>query len=339
MIKYPIVSNIYLTRCINISYKSNYTLTSIRNISNKAWIKRHVDDFYVKEAKNNDLRSRSAFKFIELHDKHKIVKSVDDVIVDLGSTPGGWSIAVRNIIQELYNKKSKSKSKSKSKLKGKVNIKTNEMNINNTHQDNNRKDTGTGVDMDIDIVNNKSKGVTESIPNTNTNTNTVTNTITNNKFNIYAIDLLPMLAVDDVHFIHGNFLHKEIQKELINKIQIQKHGKDKKFNTIDTNTGIDTGPNDLYIIDVVLSDMLQNVSGNHAVDHARSIELVHEILHFSNIYLKKNGKILIKVLMGEDLKELVSEYIQPMFQKVSIIKPKASRTSSSEVYIYASGKI
>ena len=56
-----------------------------RMISNKSWMKRHVDDPFVKKAKAEDLRSRSAFKLLEIHEKHKIFCR-KDVVVDLGNT-------------------------------------------------------------------------------------------------------------------------------------------------------------------------------------------------------------------------------------------------------------
>jgi 23S rRNA (uridine2552-2'-O)-methyltransferase len=60
---------------------------------NKAWIQRHVNDSFVKQAAKDDLRSRSAYKFIEIQDKYKLVKP-SDFVVDLGAAPGGWSVAV-----------------------------------------------------------------------------------------------------------------------------------------------------------------------------------------------------------------------------------------------------
>lgn len=56
-----------------------------RCISNKAWMKRHVDDFYVKEATLAGLRSRSAFKLQEIQEKHKILGK-NDVVLDLGAS-------------------------------------------------------------------------------------------------------------------------------------------------------------------------------------------------------------------------------------------------------------
>ncbi len=58
--------------------------------SSRRWLERHMNDPYVHQAKAAGYRSRSAFKLIEIDDKHKILKSGARV-VDLGSAPGGWS--------------------------------------------------------------------------------------------------------------------------------------------------------------------------------------------------------------------------------------------------------
>ncbi len=69
--------------------------------SSKAWLNRHVNDPYVKLAERDDNRSRAAYKFQEIQDKHKIVKP-SDFVIDLGAAPGGWSVMVSKILK--YNK-------------------------------------------------------------------------------------------------------------------------------------------------------------------------------------------------------------------------------------------
>jgi 23S rRNA (uridine2552-2'-O)-methyltransferase len=61
--------------------------------SSVAWIKRHINDPFVKEAQEKGFRARSAFKIIEIDDKFKIFKK-GKIVVDLGAAPGGWSQVV-----------------------------------------------------------------------------------------------------------------------------------------------------------------------------------------------------------------------------------------------------
>ena len=61
-----------------------------RKLSSKLWLERQLNDPYVAQAKREGLRSRAAFKLIEIDDKHHLFKPGARV-VDLGAAPGGWS--------------------------------------------------------------------------------------------------------------------------------------------------------------------------------------------------------------------------------------------------------
>ncbi len=61
-----------------------------RTLSSKLWLDRQLNDPYVARARREGLRSRAAYKLIEIDDKHHVLKSGARV-VDLGAAPGGWS--------------------------------------------------------------------------------------------------------------------------------------------------------------------------------------------------------------------------------------------------------
>ncbi len=68
-----------------------------RSLSSKLWLERQLNDPYVARARREGFRSRSAFKLIEIDDKHHILKPGARV-VDLGAAPGGWSqVASRRV--------------------------------------------------------------------------------------------------------------------------------------------------------------------------------------------------------------------------------------------------
>ena len=68
-----------------------------RTVSQKRWLERQLNDPYVARAKREGLRSRAAFKLIEIDDKHRVLKPGGRV-VDLGAAPGGWSeIAAKRV--------------------------------------------------------------------------------------------------------------------------------------------------------------------------------------------------------------------------------------------------
>jgi 23S rRNA (uridine2552-2'-O)-methyltransferase len=58
--------------------------------SNKQWLRRHVTDPYVRKAREQGYRSRSAFKLLEIDDQEKLLRP-GAIVVDLGAAPGGWS--------------------------------------------------------------------------------------------------------------------------------------------------------------------------------------------------------------------------------------------------------
>ena len=65
-------------------------MSKSRSKSSTAWLKEHFSDPYVKEAQRLGLRSRAAFKLIDIQKKDRIIKP-GMTVVDLGSAPGGWS--------------------------------------------------------------------------------------------------------------------------------------------------------------------------------------------------------------------------------------------------------
>jgi len=61
-----------------------------RTVSSKRWLERQLNDPYVARARREGLRSRAAFKLVEIDDKAHFLKKGARV-VDLGAAPGGWS--------------------------------------------------------------------------------------------------------------------------------------------------------------------------------------------------------------------------------------------------------
>lgn len=61
-----------------------------RTASSRQWLLRQLNDPFVEKAKKEGYRSRAAFKLIEIDDKFHLLKP-DQVVVDLGAAPGGWS--------------------------------------------------------------------------------------------------------------------------------------------------------------------------------------------------------------------------------------------------------
>jgi 23S rRNA methylase len=66
--------------------------------SSRRWLERHLNDPYVHRANAEGMRSRAAYKLIEINDKYKILQPGMKV-VDLGAAPGGWCQVAVNIVK------------------------------------------------------------------------------------------------------------------------------------------------------------------------------------------------------------------------------------------------
>ena len=84
--------------------------------------------------------------------------------------------------------------------------------------------------------------------------------------------------------------------------------------------------------DVVISDASPNISGIWELDHARQIDLAQQALQIALKTLKPSGNFFAKVFEGEMLKNFIRG-LKQHFEIVKIVKPKASRAKSSEIYI------
>ena len=128
---------------------------------------------------------------------------------------------------------------------------------------------------------------------------------------IIALDILPIEPLPGVEFIQGDFRETEVLDKLYHVL--------------------DGAP-----VNVVLSDMAPNISGNKGVDQPRSLYLSELALATARSGMVKGGHFLVKVFQGDGSEEFLGE-VRKSFSSVSIRKPKASRPRSSEVYILAKG--
>jgi 23S rRNA (uridine2552-2'-O)-methyltransferase len=128
---------------------------------------------------------------------------------------------------------------------------------------------------------------------------------------VIACDILPMDPLAGVAFLQGDFREEAVLNALLDRIN---------------------GRN----VDVVLSDMAPNMSGNNTVDQTRSMYLIELALDMCNKVLKRNGSFVVKVFHGEGFDQYVQE-VRHVFTNVRIRKPDSSRSRSSETYIVASG--
>ncbi len=123
---------------------------------------------------------------------------------------------------------------------------------------------------------------------------------------VVASDILPMDALAGVTFIEGDFTEQAVYNKIMNALK----GKP---------------------VDLVISDMAPNMSGNPAIDQPKSMYLVELALDMARQVLRPNGAFLAKVFQGEGFDDLLKE-TRRSFAKVQSRKPSASRSRSREVY-------
>ena len=126
---------------------------------------------------------------------------------------------------------------------------------------------------------------------------------------IVAVDILPMDSLPDVEFIQGDFQDEAVFEQML------------------AATG-DQG------VDLVMSDIAPNITGTRVVDQPRSMYLVELALDFARRVLKPGGSFVCKVFQGEGIDEFVID-ARNSFERVKVMKPKASRAGSREVYLVA----
>ena len=88
-------------------------------------------------------------------------------------------------------------------------------------------------------------------------------------------------------------------------------------------------------IDVILSDMASNTTGNKSLDCIRTNQLCLDILDFSKDKLGKKGVVISKLFMGEEFEEIKTK-AKKYFKKFDFFKPNSSRDESRETYIHCS---
>ena len=86
-------------------------------------------------------------------------------------------------------------------------------------------------------------------------------------------------------------------------------------------------------LDVIISDMAADTTGNKSLDSIRTNQLSADVINFSKKTLKPKGVLVSKLFMGEDFIE-VKNLAKSIFKFVKFFKPKSSRSESKETYLH-----
>ena len=137
---------------------------------------------------------------------------------------------------------------------------------------------------------------------------------------VVALDILDMKAIPGVEFLQLDFLDPSAPQRL--EALLGGGGEPQRKNQAKA--------------DVVLSDMAANATGHRQTDHLRIMALAEAAADFARQVLAPGGAFLCKVLQGGTEAALLAE-LKRDFSSVKHVKPPASRTDSSELYLLAKG--
>ena len=123
---------------------------------------------------------------------------------------------------------------------------------------------------------------------------------------IVSIDLREMEAIDNTIQVLGDFTEEKNQSKIKGFFKSN--------------------------VDVVLSDMAVNTTGNKNIDSIHTGELCMGAMLFSKKILNNDGKFISKIFMGSTFNEIITE-AKSIFREVKVFKPKSSRKDSKESFI------
>ena len=127
---------------------------------------------------------------------------------------------------------------------------------------------------------------------------------------ILSLDIKLMEKVKNVHFLKGDINNPQTHEKITAYFG-------KKIN-------------------VIISDMASNTTGNKSLDSHRTGELCLKAMHLSSNLLNQDGVFLSKIFMGSIFTE-INEKANDYFKKVVKYKPLSSKKESKEIYIFCKG--
>jgi 23S rRNA (uridine2552-2'-O)-methyltransferase len=127
---------------------------------------------------------------------------------------------------------------------------------------------------------------------------------------VVGIDLLPTEPLAGATLVEGDFTEPGRGEALV---------------------GLAGGP-----VDLVVSDMAPNTTGHRQTDHLRIVALIEAAADFARGALKPGGAFVAKAFQGGETAELITA-LKREFAEVRVLKPKASRRESAEVYLVGLG--
>ncbi|OSX62925.1 hypothetical protein POSPLADRAFT_1046295 [Postia placenta MAD-698-R-SB12] len=270
--------------------------------SSRAWLARQFRDPYVRERSAARFRSRSAFKLLELDAKWSIFQPDVLTVVDLGAAPGGWSQVAASKLGWTEE---------------------DVVGLPRGHNTNRKGKAGSSFGLQRRASGRWSDSSPEPTeedydPWEELFDDDITHKI--GRGTVVAVDLLRMLPIPGVKTVQMDFLSPEADAYIASlvKSDINPDGK----------------------VDVVLSDMAANISGNKTHDVESCLDVCNAAATFARKHLiaaedvsrTHGGVLVVKYFEHPLLSKFRAKELKPYFNAVYNCKPEASRSESSEGY-------
>ncbi|KAG7663780.1 uncharacterized protein J8A68_002640 [[Candida] subhashii] len=340
-------------------------ITSIRHKSSKSstlWVSRHINDHHAKSAKQQSYRSRAAYKLIELNQKFKLFNKSSTNIVDLGFAPGAWTqVAIEEMkkVKKPYNiigvdlimcgAPEGSWFIQGDILKKSTHEKIRE-HFRTTKAIDPKDHTSPEAEPSMEPFSNSPKEDSiaahqqqqsdpKEIPIYNPPKKPKSWPLTEPLANSPKVDTIASVVNPDSQ------INASPSADPSSKTN---SGASDTYSGADTTTSQQNDPSDHTSpsantkanrgtdlsrpVDLIISDMMANVTGIKDVDHFASMDLCDAALILSHNLLKPHGNLVMKFYTGAEDKVLESR-MKKMFNKVARMKPETCRKESREMYI------
>lgn len=126
---------------------------------------------------------------------------------------------------------------------------------------------------------------------------------------VLALDLLPIAPIAGVEVVRGDFLDPEVQRDLLRRIGGR--------------------------VETVLCDIAPDATGRRLVDRLKAEAVGEAVVDFASAVLAPDGRLLVKLVKGAE--NSVMAHARPLFTRLRLLRPKATRSDSSETYLLATG--
>ncbi|KAJ3369125.1 2' O-ribose methyltransferase [Allomyces arbusculus] len=266
--------------------------------SSKQWLRRHVSDAFVRQARDAGLRSRAAFKLKEIQGKHRILRP-GQVVVDCGAAPGGWTQVATGLVQ--------------APRRGFV------VAIDLLPLDPPVKQAMClQQDFTLPVTQDRIRSLVRQYHVLRAEEAKERRIARQQK---KAAAASPSPASDGA--VEASESKPQSAPSRPNEVTAETV--EKPVHTVSTRP-----------VDVVLSDMAPSFSGNKSLDRLRTVGLAESALDFAVPLLRPGGHFCCKILQGPEADELRTR-MRSLFENVFYEKPKSSRTESAEGFLVGIG--